>query len=308
MATYNKRGYKAPKEKEQKVDTNFIDDIPNIDAKDSVTAKAFDTLDGGASKIEDWVAANQKYILGLLGAVAIVTIGYLSYQKFVAEPKQEEATADLFVSQQNFQLATDATDVKKQDSLYNLVLKGSEGKQGAIGIANQYSGTDSGNVANYYAGIANLNLKKYDAAIGYLEKFTSKDYFLSAIATGAIGDAWSQKNDAKKAFELNTDNIININAGRVAHINSPSIALGTKSDGTYPTEPVLLGGKTHDFLLDLLNSLTSLASYLSSATVPTTEGAICVTDCNAAGEQLLADVGNLIDKLDTITSEKVYTI
>jgi len=113
---------------------------------------------------------------------------------------------------------------------------------------------------------------------------------------------------AKGNIELNTDNIININAGRVAHINSPSIALGTKSDGTYPTEPVLLGGKTHDFLLDLLNSLTSLASYLSSATVPTTEGAICVTDCNAAGEQLLADVGNLIDKLDTITSEKVYTI
>lgn len=202
MATYNKRGYKAPKEKEEKLDNNFIEETSNIDAKDSATAKAFDTLDGGASKIEDWVAANQKYILGLLAAVAVVTIGYLSYQKFVAEPKQEDATADLFVAQQNFQLATDATDVKKQDSLYNLVLKGSEGKQGATGIADQYSGTDSGNVANYYAGIANLNLKKYDEAIKYLEKFTSKDAFLGAIATGAIGDAYSQKNDAKKALEM----------------------------------------------------------------------------------------------------------
>ena len=112
---------------------------------------------------------------------------------------------------------------------------------------------------------------------------------------------------AKSNIELNTDNIININAGRVAHINSPSIALGTNADGSYPTEPLLLGGKTHDFLLELLNALTSLAGYLSSATVPTTEGAICVTDCNVAGEQLLSDVGNLIDKLETITSEKVYT-
>ncbi len=202
MATYNKRGYKAPKEKEERLDNNFIEDTPNVDAKDSVTAKAFDTLDDSASKIEDWVAANQKYILGALTAIVVVTVGYLSYQKFVAEPKEVEATSDLFVAQQNFQLAADATNPKSQDSLYTLVLKGSEGKQGAVGIADQYAGTDSGNVANYYAGIANLNLKKYDVAIQYLEKFTSKDYFLGAIATGAIGDAWSQKNDAKKALEF----------------------------------------------------------------------------------------------------------
>ncbi len=202
MATYNKRGYKAPKEKEEKLDNNFIEDTPNVDAKDSVTAKAFDTLDSSASKIEDWVAANLKYIFGILTAIVLVTVGYLSYQKFVAEPKEEEATSDLFVAQKNFQLAADATNAKSQDSLYALVLKGSEGKQGAVGIADQYAGTDSGNVANYYAGIANLNLKKYDLAIQFLEKFTTEDYFLGPIAIGAIGDAWSQKNDAKKALEF----------------------------------------------------------------------------------------------------------
>ena len=81
MATYNKRGYKTPKEKEEKLDNNFIEDTPNVDEKDSTTAKAFDTLDQGASKIEDWVAKNQKYILNALLAVVIVTVGYLSYQK-----------------------------------------------------------------------------------------------------------------------------------------------------------------------------------------------------------------------------------
>jgi len=202
MATYNKRGYKAPKEKEEKVDANFIEDTPNVDAKDSATAKAFDALDTTASRTEEWVATNQKYIMGVIAVAALFTIGYLSYIKFIVTPKEENATSDLFVAQTNFQLATDATDVKKQDSLYNLVLKGSEGKQGAPGIASQYSGTDSGNIANYYAGIAYLNLKKYDDAITYLTKFSSKDAFLGAIATGAIGDAWSQKNDAKKALEF----------------------------------------------------------------------------------------------------------
>lgn len=202
MATYNKRGYKAPKEKEEKVDANFIEDTPNVDAKDSTTAKAFDALDETASRTEEWVARNQKYIIGFIAAVALVTIGYLSYQKFVVQPKEEDATADLYVAQHNFNLAADATDAKKQDSLYTLVLKGSEGKQGAPGIADQYSGTDSGNIANYYSGIASLNLKKYDDAIKYLEDFSSKDAFLGAIATGAIGDAYSQKNDAKKALEF----------------------------------------------------------------------------------------------------------
>lgn len=200
MATYNKRGYKAPKEKEEKLDNNFIEDV-NVDAKDSATAKAFDTLDETASRTEDFVAKNQKYILGGLAAVAILTLGYLLYQRFVAEPNQIDAVDQMFVSQQNFQKAVDATDAKKQDSLFNLVIKGSEGKQGVVDIASEYSGTDAGNLANYYAGIAYLNLKKYDDAIKYLEQFSSKDAFLGAIAVGSIGDAYAQKNDAKKALE-----------------------------------------------------------------------------------------------------------
>jgi tetratricopeptide (TPR) repeat protein len=201
MATYNKRGYKTPKEKEEKVDTNFIEDTVNVDTKDSATAKAFDTLDQSASRAEEFVAKNQKYILGVLGAIAVVTLGYLLFQRFIVEPKQKEATDDLFVSQQNFQLALDATEPKSQDSLFSLVLKGSEGKQGVVGIAEQFSGTDAGNLANYYAGLAYFNTKKYDDAIKYLEKFSSKDAFLGAISIGVIGDAYSEKNDANKALE-----------------------------------------------------------------------------------------------------------
>jgi hypothetical protein len=124
MATFNKRGYKAPKPKEEKLDNNYIEEDVNVGEKDSTTAKAFDALDQTASRTEDFVAKNQKYILGFLGAVALVTIGYLGYQKFVAEPKQDEAADELFVAQQNFQKAVDG-DVKA-DSLFKLVLNGSE--------------------------------------------------------------------------------------------------------------------------------------------------------------------------------------
>lgn len=139
-----------------------------------------------------------------------------------------------------------------------------------------------------------------------------KDYISSQLIFNSDRITLNSKKDevllfAKTNIELNSDNIININAGQVAHINSPSIALGTNPDGSYPTEPVLLGGRTYELFLEIFGALTNLASFLSSATVATPEGAIPITDCNLGGEQLFADISNLLDKLDTITSNKVYT-
>jgi tetratricopeptide (TPR) repeat protein len=194
MATYSKRGYKAPKEKE----VNDVVEEVKIDEKDSTTAGVFSTLDETASRTEDWVARNQKVIIGLVAGVALITLGYLAYQKFIATPKQDEAANEMFVAQQNFQKATDGV---ASDSLYKLSLNGSEGKFGFLKIADEYSGTDAGNLANYYAGLAYLNTGKYNEAIEYLGKFKSEDIVLGALAKGAIGDAYSQKNQPKEALE-----------------------------------------------------------------------------------------------------------
>lgn len=198
MATYNKRGYKAPKEKEEKLDDNFIEDV-NVDEKDSTTAGVFNSLDATASKTEEWFEKNQKVIFGVVGALALIVVGYVAYQKFVAEPKEDEAANEMFEAQQNFQKATDGTAT---DSLYNLALKGSEGKFGFVDIADKYSGTDAGNLANYYAGISYLNIGKYTEAIASLEKFKTDDAILSALAKGAIGDAYAQKNQLKEAVDF----------------------------------------------------------------------------------------------------------
>jgi hypothetical protein len=191
MATYSKRGYKTPKEKEV---NEIVEDI-KIDEKDSTTAGVFSKLDETASKTEDWVAKNQKIIIGIVAGVTLITVGYLAFQKFVTAPKQDEAANEMFIAQQNFQKATDGV---ASDSLYKLALNGSEGKFGFVKIADEYSGTDAGNLANYYAGIAYLNTGKYAEAIDYLGKFSSKDIILSALAKGAIGDAYAQKNDQKE--------------------------------------------------------------------------------------------------------------
>lgn len=199
MATFNKRGYKAPKAKEEKMDDTFIEDI-KVDEKDSTTAGVFNTLDETASKTEDFVAKNQKMILIVVGVITLAVVGYFAYNKFVVEPKELDAADQMFVAQQNFQKATD--DATKSDSLYTLSLNGSEGKYGFVKIASEYSGTKAANLANFYAGVAYLNTGKFDKAIEYLTQFKSEDKVLNPLTLGALGDANSQLGKQKEALDF----------------------------------------------------------------------------------------------------------
>jgi hypothetical protein len=117
---------------------------------------------------------------------------------------------------------------------------------------------------------------------------------------------------AKTNIELNTDNIINLNAGRHIHLhidhkNSDSkILLGTRIDGTVPIEPVVLGGPTQIVFEQIITSLTNLAYFLKTA-ANTAEGTP-VSACVNAGTQLFKDISTLCDKVDKIHSNKVYTV
>jgi tetratricopeptide (TPR) repeat protein len=115
------------------------------------------------------------------------------YQKFVAEPKAIE----MFVAQENFQQATNGV---ASDSLYKLSLNGSEGKFGFIKIADEYSGTDAGNLANYYAGMAYLNTGKYNEAIDYLNKQIRR-YSFKWFGNWCNGDAYAENNKPEEALK-----------------------------------------------------------------------------------------------------------
>ena len=187
MATYKKRGYK-PKTKDDK--RSAIED-------QSTTAEVFNTLDEGASKTEEWVVKNQKYIFIIVALVAAIVLGSLGYKKFIQEPKESEAMNDLFQAQQYFDEAVNATE---KDSLFTLALAGGEGKFGLLDVIENHGGTDAANLANYYAGMAYLNLKDYQNTIKYLGDFSSEDEALGPLATGAIGDAFAQLDQPKDAL------------------------------------------------------------------------------------------------------------
>ncbi|GAA4276327.1 tetratricopeptide repeat protein [Aquimarina mytili] len=189
MATYKKRGHK-PK--------NKAEEVEQIEDK-STTAEVFNTLDEGASKTEEWVAANQKYILGAVAVIALVILGYLGFQKFIQEPKEQEAANEMFKAQQYFDNAVNGNTTVR-DSLYTLALNGGEGKYGFLEIIENYGGTKAANLANYYAGFSYLNMNKYQEAIEYLDNFKSDDQMLGPLALGGIGDAFSQLDQVEEAL------------------------------------------------------------------------------------------------------------
>ena len=108
-------------------------------------------------------------------------------------------------------------------------------------------------------------------------------------------------------IELNTDSIINLNAGQYINLYSDKILLGVKADNTVPDEPVLLGNQTVILLEQLITALNALGGYLASAVVPTSDGGIPIPAVNHGGIQLLNDMSGICDQLLKITSNKVYT-
>ena len=194
MATYKKRGYKPTTKPEAGNDTENFENVE----ENSTTAEVFNTLDETASKTEDWVAGNQKYIFVIIGVVAALVIGYLGYNEFVAQPKENEAMNDMSQAKNYFNEAVNGVE---KDSLYTLALNGGAGKYGMLDIIENHSGTPAANLAEYYAGMAYLNLQDYKNAIEYLSDFSSDDEILGPLAKGAIGDAFVQLNQLDDALD-----------------------------------------------------------------------------------------------------------
>jgi len=152
-----------------------------------------------------------------------------------------------------------------------------------------------------------------------ISSLPSSDYINSQIILNSDKITINSKKDdivliSSGLIELNTDSIINLNSTGHIHLNiegknkNSKILLGTKLNGTVPDEPVLLGGQTHDFLLEMCNTLRELARDLASATTISSDGSLPIPAVNDGGTQLFNNISNLIDKLKTIQSDKVFTV
>ena len=109
---------------------------------------------------------------------------------------------------------------------------------------------------------------------------------------------------AKTNVEISTKNIINLNAGDRVHLNSNRVFLGTVND-QLPTENIVLGGKLHDLLLNLMDAIHEFGTGLSSV-VGSPEGAPAA-DIISAARGLCNSIDRLENNLEGILSQQNYT-
>ena len=151
-------------------------------------------VESALTKSEQFLEANQKLIGIIIGAIVVVSVGYLAFNKFYLEPRSTDAQEQMFMAQNYFE----------KDS-FNLALNGDGNNPGFLEIVDDFGSTDAGNLAKYYAGISYLNLGQYDNAIDYLKQFSTDDLLLGPISVGAQGDAQLELGKADKALSLYTD-------------------------------------------------------------------------------------------------------
>jgi hypothetical protein len=109
---------------------------------------------------------------------------------------------------------------------------------------------------------------------------------------------------AKTNVEISTKNIINLNAGDRVHLNSDKVFLGTVND-QLPTENIVLGGKLHDLLLNLMDALHKFGTDLSSV-VGSPEG-VPATDIISASNSLCNSINTIEKNLEGILSQQNFT-
>lgn len=142
---------------------------------------------------------------GLIGLFVIVG-GYLLYRQMVITPKSAAAIEQIAKAQFQFE----------QDSFALSLTNPGDGFPGFLDIASDYSGTATGNIALYYAGISYLNLGQFDAAIDYLKDFSPSGDVTPSMRAGALGDAYSEKNDFAEALSYYKKAVSKTNNGLIA--------------------------------------------------------------------------------------------
>ena len=145
-------------------------------------------LEVAMSSSEAFIIKYQNKFLAGIAAIVIVVGGVLGYQHFIAEPNEKKASEALFKGEQYFMADN-----------YEFALNGdSLGYEGFLKVADEFSGTDAGQLANAYAGICYAQLGQYENAVKFLDKFNADDQLVSPALMGTLGNCYAQLGQLDK--------------------------------------------------------------------------------------------------------------
>lgn len=132
---------------------------------------------------------NRQLVYGLgIGLLALVLAlpGYVYYQQQQAEQANE--------------LLGQILPVYEQGN-YDQALNGNAQRAGLLTIADDYGGTEAGNLATFYAATALYEQGEYDRALTYYQRFEKQNDFIGASAYAAEASIYESRGDMQTAAE-----------------------------------------------------------------------------------------------------------
>ncbi|MBO4635438.1 MAG: tetratricopeptide repeat protein [Bacteroidales bacterium] len=140
------------------------------------------------SKTETFFKENGKLIYGCVIGVLVIALCILAYNRFILQPKKQQATDQLAQAERWFEAGE-----------YELALNGDDNDPGLEEIIDQY-GAKAGQAVYMYAGVAKLHTGAFEEAISYLKKYKGEDPIMLSRAQGCIADAYVELEDYGKAI------------------------------------------------------------------------------------------------------------
>lgn len=141
------------------------------------------------NKQEAFLVKYKKAVVGGIIALLVIVAAVIAFNTYYLGPREDKAATAISKAQELF-----------ASEQYEKALKGDKGVEGFLAVAENYSGTASGNLANLYAGLCYAKLDKWKDAVNSLEKFsTQDDALISPASQAALGDAYAHVNNLDEA-------------------------------------------------------------------------------------------------------------
>jgi tetratricopeptide (TPR) repeat protein len=140
------------------------------------------------SKTEHFLEENKKGLTVFMVLVFVLFGGYYAFKNLYQAPLEKEASELIWKAEYYMEI----------DSL-DLAVDGDGNYFGLNYIADEYAHTATGNLATYYLGTIYLKKGEYALAIDYLNDVSFDDEIVGATCIGAIGDAYVELGNYKKA-------------------------------------------------------------------------------------------------------------
>lgn len=138
----------------------------------------------------EFIDQNRTLVYAALGALVLLTaaiVGYVVYQN------SQEAEAEELLAQ---------TIYLYEEGSYQQALDGTADRLGLLEIAEEYGGTQAGNLAHFYAADALFNLGEYDRALEHFEAFEKSEDFIGASAIAGEAAVYEERDEFARAADL----------------------------------------------------------------------------------------------------------